>query len=86
MAADRNFLILGHRARTAPDWKLDDLCGGGGRLDVLVRCVTAALWVSHGLRRDTDAWLLLLGPPAPPGAGHRRRRSRSTSAARPFAT
>ena len=41
MAADRNFLIIAHRARTAPDWKLDDLCGGGGRLDVLGRCVTA---------------------------------------------
>ena len=53
MAADRNFVVLGHRAHTAPDWKLDDLCGGGGRLDVLVRCVTAAMWVSHGLRRDT---------------------------------
>ncbi len=70
MAADRNFLIIGHRAHTAPDWKLDDLCGGGGRLDVLVRCVTAALWVSHGLRRDTDVWLLLQGPPAPPVAVH----------------
>jgi tRNA (pseudouridine54-N1)-methyltransferase len=70
VAADRNFLILGHRARTAPDWKLNDLCGGGGRLDVLVRCVTAAMWVSHGLRRDTDVWLLLQGPPAPPVAVH----------------
>ncbi|OIR10562.1 MAG: hypothetical protein BEU05_01345 [Marine Group III euryarchaeote CG-Bathy2] len=70
MAADRVFLILGHRARTAPDWKLDDLCGGAGRLDVLVRCVTAAMWVSHGLRRDTDAWLLLQGQPTPPVAVH----------------
>ena len=70
VAAERNFLILGHRAHTVPDWKLDDLCGGGGRLDVLVRCVTAAMWVSHGLRRDTDVWLLLQGPPAPPVAIH----------------
>ncbi|MEC8948914.1 MAG: tRNA (pseudouridine(54)-N(1))-methyltransferase TrmY, partial [Candidatus Thermoplasmatota archaeon] len=70
MAADRNFVILGHRAHTAPDWKLDDLCGGAGRLDVLVRCVTAAMWISHGLRRDTDVWLLLQGPPAPPVAVH----------------
>jgi|TARA_B100001964_G_scaffold222599_1_gene267697 tRNA (pseudouridine54-N1)-methyltransferase len=70
VVADRNFVILGHRAHTAPDWKLDDLCGGGGRLDVLMRCVTAAMWVSHGLRRDTDAWLLLSGPPAPPVAVH----------------
>ena len=70
MAADRNFVILGHRAHTAPDWKLDDLCGSAGRLDVLVRCVTAAMWISHGLRRDTDVGLLLQGPPAPPVAVH----------------
>ncbi len=68
--AEHNFVILGHRARSAADWKLDDLCGGAGRLDVLVRCVTAALWRSHGLRRDSDAWLLLCGPPQPPVAVH----------------
>ena len=56
---NRNFVIIGHRARTAADWKLDDLCGGAGRLDVLVRCVTAALWKSHGLREKTNVWLIL---------------------------
>ena len=66
----RNFVIIGHRAHTAADWKLDDLCGGAGRLDVLVRCVTAALWKSHGIRRDTDVWLLLTGPPNPPITVH----------------
>ena len=65
-----NFVIIGHRARTAADWKLDDLCGGAGRLDVLVRCVTAALWKSHGIRHDTDVWLLLNGPPKAPVTVH----------------
>ena len=68
--ADKNFVIIGHRAHTAADWKLDDLCGGAGRLDVLVRCVTASLWKSHGIRRDTDVWLILNGPPNPPVTVH----------------
>ena len=62
---ERNFVIIGHRAHTAADWKLDDICGGAGRLDVLVRSVTAALWKSHGIRRNTDVWLSLRGPPKP---------------------
>ena len=66
----RNFVIIGHRAHTAADWKLDDLCGGAGRLDVLVRCVTTSLWKSHGIRRDTDVWLILNGPPNPPITVH----------------
>ena len=68
--AERNFVIIGHRARTEADWKLDDLCGGAGRLDVLVRCVTASLWKSHGIRRNTDVWLLLKGPPNAPITVH----------------
>ena len=68
--ADKNFVIIGHRAHTTADWKLDDLCGGAGRLDVLVRCVTASLWKSHGIRRDTDVWLILNGPPNPPVTVH----------------
>ena len=65
MMAKRNFLVIGHRAHTTADWKLDDICGGAGRLDVLVRSVTAALWKSHGIRRDTDVWLSLRGKPKP---------------------
>ena len=63
--ANKNFLIIGHRAHTAADWKLDDICGGAGRLDVLVRSVTASLWKSHGIRHDTDVWLSLRGKPKP---------------------
>lgn len=63
--AKKNFLVIGHRAHTVADWKLDDICGGAGRLDVLVRSVTAALWKSHGIRHDTDVWLSLRGKPGP---------------------
>ena len=63
-------MIIGHRAHTVADWKLDDLCGGAGRLDVLVRCVTTALWKSHGIRRDTNIWLILNGPQNPPVTVH----------------
>lgn len=36
----------------APDFPLDDLAGGAGRLDVLCRCVTAALLISNGVREE----------------------------------
>jgi tRNA (pseudouridine54-N1)-methyltransferase len=48
----REFLIVGHEAPTTPDAvSLDDL-PGAGRFDVLCRCVTAGLLVSHGVRED----------------------------------
>lgn len=62
----REFLVIGHRAVTAPKFSLNDLPGGAGRMDILCRCVNAALFLSHDLRRDVRIHLLLLGPPAPP--------------------
>lgn len=35
-------------------------------MDVLCRCVTASLFLSHGMRRDVEVFLILLGPPNPP--------------------
>ena len=35
-------------------------------MDILCRCVNAALSISHGIRRDAEIHLLLLGPPSPP--------------------
>lgn len=57
----RRFVIIGHRAATTGDFKLDDIAGGAGRLDVLVRCVNSALFLSHGIRRDCEAYLVLQG-------------------------
>ncbi len=61
----RRFVLLGQRATARPDFSLDDVPGTSGRLDVLLRCVRSALLVSHGLRRDTLAYLVLHGGGAP---------------------
>ncbi|MDO5853208.1 MAG: tRNA (pseudouridine(54)-N(1))-methyltransferase TrmY, partial [Thermoplasmata archaeon] len=57
----RRFVITGHRAVTTGDFKLDDIAGGAGRLDILVRCVNASLFLSHGIRRDAEVYLVLMG-------------------------
>jgi len=62
----RRFVILGQRATASPDFSVDDLAGSSGRLDVLLRCVRAALMVSHGVRADTIVYLCLLGGPDAP--------------------
>ena len=58
--------MIGHNARTSSEFTLNDLCGGAGRLDVLLRCVNSAFFLSHDLRRDVELYLVLLGPPEPP--------------------
>lgn len=62
----RRFVVLGHRAITSADFRLDDLCGSTGRLDILLRCVNSAFFLSHGVRRDVEINLILLGEPNPP--------------------
>jgi tRNA (pseudouridine54-N1)-methyltransferase len=62
----RRFVVLGQTATASGDFSLDDLPGSSGRLDVLLRCVRAALLVSHGVRRDTIVYLVLGGGPRAP--------------------
>lgn len=62
----RRFVIIGGRATASPDFLLADIPGTSGRLDVLLRCLRAAMLVSHGLRRDAAVYLVLLGGPAAP--------------------
>jgi len=57
----RRFVVVGQRASASPDFSLLDLPATSGRLDVLLRCLRAALLVSHGSRRDTVVYLVLLG-------------------------
>jgi len=64
--ASRRFVIVGRTATASGDFSLDDLPSTSGRLDVLVRCLRAALLVSHGVRRDTVVYLVLLGGPKAP--------------------
>ena len=55
----RRFLILGHKAAIEPDFTLNDLPGGAGRIDVLCRAIGSSLFLSHGIRRDVETNLLL---------------------------
>lgn len=64
----RRFVVIGHKAASAPGFSLKDLPGTGGRLDILARCVGNAFLVSHGLRADVELATLHLGPPSPPKA------------------
>ena len=62
----RRFVIVGQWATASPDFSLINLPASSGRLDVLLRCLRAALLFSHGLRRDTVVYLVLLGGPRAP--------------------
>jgi len=56
-----NFVIVGHKATTNPNFSLEDIPGTSGRLDILCRGVTAAFVISHGIRKDVCVYLVLLG-------------------------
>ena len=56
----REFVVVGHDAPTTPEFSLDDL-PGAGRLDVLCRCVTSALLLSHDIRESVRVRLVLDG-------------------------
>jgi tRNA (pseudouridine54-N1)-methyltransferase len=57
----RRFVIIGQIASASGDFSLDDLPSTSGRLDVLLRCLRAALLTSHGLRQDVMVYLVLRG-------------------------
>jgi tRNA (pseudouridine54-N1)-methyltransferase len=60
------FATIGHTAVTDGNFSLNDMPGSGGRMDLLCRCVNAAFFLSHDLRRDVRCYLVLLGEPNPP--------------------
>jgi tRNA pseudouridine-54 N-methylase len=62
----RRFAVIGHRAMAKGKLPLNDLAGGAGRVDVLIRATMAALLTSHGLRDDTEVVLHMMGGPGPP--------------------
>ena len=63
---ERRFAIVGHRAINDGKLPLNDLAGAGGRMDVLVRAINTALFLSHGIRDDSHITLHLMGGPGPP--------------------
>ena len=44
---------------------LNDLAGGAGRMDVLIRALMSSLLTSHGMREDVEFTMILLGGPGP---------------------
>jgi tRNA (pseudouridine54-N1)-methyltransferase len=63
---ERRFALIGHRAQSGGKLPLNDLAGAAGRMDVLVRAVNVALFLSHGIRTDSHVTLHLMGGPGPP--------------------
>jgi tRNA (pseudouridine54-N1)-methyltransferase len=62
----RQFILYAGKAVTSPDFRLDDLPGSGGRMDLVARCISNALWISHALRRDSCIHVVACGSPHPP--------------------
>jgi len=61
----RTFIVVGHKATTSPDFSLEDIPGTSGRLDILCRCINASFVLSHGIRKDVNIYLVLLGGETP---------------------
>lgn len=62
----QDFIIIGHKAVTNGDFSLNDMPGSAGRMDILCRCINSIFFLSHDLRRDVQAHLVLLGEPYSP--------------------
>lgn len=62
----RRFVIIGQTASASGEFSLEDLPSSSGRLDALLRCLRAALLLSHGVRRDVSVTLVLRGVLAAP--------------------
>jgi len=55
----RQFVVIGHDVPTDPDAvSLSDI-PGAGRLDLLCRCVSAGVFLSHGIREGVRVHLIL---------------------------
>jgi len=61
----KEFILLSLKARTDPDFKLDDL-SGAGRMDLICRTISNTLWISNEVRRDTAIHVSMNGPRASP--------------------
>ena len=59
-------MLIGQTALASGAFSLDNLPSSSGRLDVLLRCLRAALLISNGLRRDVRVYLVLRGGPEAP--------------------
>ncbi len=62
----RTFILHALKARTDGNFNLEDLPSSGGRMDIVARCISSALFISHAIRRDTEFIAVLNGQPNPP--------------------
>lgn len=58
MDMKRRIIVISHDSPTRGDFMLKDL-PGAGRVDELVRCVTATLLISNDVRRDSEIFLVM---------------------------
>ncbi|MGA7923980.1 MAG: tRNA (pseudouridine(54)-N(1))-methyltransferase TrmY [Thermoplasmata archaeon] len=58
-------LIIAHRVPVDGSFTLNDLAGGGGRMDEVARCVSTSFTVSNGLRRGLEMTILFVAEPPP---------------------
>ena len=66
MKLQRRFAIIGHKAPSSGDILLNDLPGFSGRMDVIARAINATLFLSHGIRKDSQIIIHLMGGNGPP--------------------
>lgn len=66
----QRFVVIGQAASASGEFSTEDLPGSSGRIDVLLRCVRAALLVSHGVRREVVVYLVLRGGTRAPRVLH----------------
>lgn len=63
----RRILLLAHRVPVDGAFTLNDLAGGGGRMDEVARVASTAFTLSNDLRRDTEL-IIVFGAAPPPRA------------------
>ncbi|MCI4336919.1 MAG: hypothetical protein L3K17_06970 [Thermoplasmata archaeon] len=61
----RRFLILAHRVPVGGAFTLNDLAGGGGRMDEIARAASTAFTLSNALRVDTEMTIVFSAEPPP---------------------
>lgn len=61
----RNFILRALKGKTTPDFDINNL-PEAGRLDLVCRCVSNALFISNDVRKDTIIYVVLDGPSSPP--------------------
>lgn len=61
----RRILLLAHRVPVEGAFTLNDLAGGGGRMDEVARVASTAFTLSNDLRRDTELTIVFGAAPPP---------------------